>query len=89
MAKNNEIEKISKDTFLIWFSQSNKYIVLNDKLADLIILKSKLTKKEFVEEISKILSIDINDSMKVEADISKLIKDCLKEEKKSLKRVCN
>jgi hypothetical protein len=52
----------------------------------LIILKSKLTKKEFVEEISKILSIDINDSMKVEADISKLIKDCLKEEKEKSKK---
>ena len=70
-------DKIDQDTNIIWFENSNNYIVVNDLINNLILNKLSPSKYLLNNESIKIL----NDKS-IQKEISTLISDC----NKSLKR---
>ena len=76
-------DKIDQDTNIIWFENSNNYIVVNDVINNLILNKLSPSKHPLNNELIKILN---NQSVKEE--ISTLISDCNKTSKgKEIKEV--
>ena len=69
-------EKIDHDTNIIWFENSNKYIIVNDILNNLILNKLSPTKYSLEGESDKLLERPNNLSLKEE--INTLISDCNK-----------
>ena len=52
-------QKISKEDSIVWLKESNKYIVLNSKILQLIKNKSSLSSKDFLQEIYESLNVSI------------------------------
>ncbi len=74
-------DKIDQDTNIIWFENSNNYIVVNDLINNLILNKLSPSKYPLNNESIKILN---NQSVKEE--ISTLISDCSKTSKREEKK---
>ena len=77
-------EKIDSDTNIIWFEKSNKYIIINDLLKNLILNKidnNKYPLNQFSSEINKLES---NNLKTIFNDIDSLLKECNTESKEKI-----
>ena len=71
-------QKISKEDSIVWLKESNKYIVLNSKILQLIKNKSSLSSKDFLQEIYESLNVSIAIAKKIYKDISELLTETKK-----------
>ena len=53
-------QKISEQDSIVWLKNSNKYIVLDSNLLELIYKKSILSSKEFLTQLIKSLNVSIS-----------------------------
>ena len=51
-------QKISKEDSIVWLKASNRYIILNSNILELIKNKSSLSSKDFLGHITKSLNVD-------------------------------
>jgi len=49
---------ISKDNYIVWLKNANRYIVLDSKIFNLLNIKFELSQNDFLIEICKVLNID-------------------------------
>ena len=66
-------QKISKDDSIVWLKKSNKYLVLNSKILQLIKNKSSLSSDDFLVEITESLNVSSGIAKKIDKDISELL----------------
>ena len=66
-------QKISKKEYIVWLKRSNKYIVLDSKILELIKNKSSLSSKDFLVEITKSLNVSSGIAKKIDKDIVDLL----------------
>jgi len=66
-------QKISEQDSIIWLKKSNKYIILNSKILELIKNKSSLSSKDFLQEIIESLNVSSSIAEKIDKDISELL----------------
>ena len=66
-------QKISKEDSIVWLKNSNKYIVLNSNILELIKNKSSLSSKDFLQEINESLNVSISIAKMIDKDISELL----------------
>ena len=66
-------QKISKEDSIVWLKNSNKYIILNSKILQLIKNKSSLSSKDFLLEITESLNVTSSIAKKIDNDISELL----------------
>jgi len=79
-------DKIDQDTNIIWFENSNNYIVVNDVINNLILNKLSPSKHPIKNTLVKKLK-KLN-TQSIEEEISTLISDCNKTSKrKEIKEV--
>ena len=69
------IEQISSNNFLVWLSESNKYIVLDSNILNLIVKKNDFSNSDFLFEIMNVLKVDSVSAEKINNDISDLFID--------------
>ncbi|MCH1484762.1 MAG: hypothetical protein L7T60_00860, partial [Flavobacteriaceae bacterium] len=69
-------DKIDQDTNIIWFENSNKYIIVNDIVNNLILNKLSPSKYSLESESIKLLEKPKNQS--IQEEINTLILDCNK-----------
>jgi len=69
------IEEVSNDTYLAWLRESNKYIVLDSNILNLIVKKKELSNSDFLYEIMNVLKVDSISAEKINNDISDLFID--------------
>ena len=74
-------DKIDQDTNIIWFENSNKYIVVNDVINNLILNKLSPSKHPLNTESIKILN-----NQSIQEEINTLISDCNKTSKRKKKK---
>jgi energy-coupling factor transporter ATP-binding protein EcfA2 len=72
-------DKIDQDTNIIWFENSNKYIIVNDIVNNLILNKLSPSKYSLESESIKLLEKPKNQS--IQEEINTLISDCNKTSK--------
>ena len=77
-------DKIDQNTNIIWFENSNNYIVVNDVINNLILNRLSPTKHPINNESIKILE-KLN-SQSIQEEISNLISDCDKSSKREEKK---
>ena len=66
-------QKISEQDSIVWLKNSNKYIVLDSNLLELIYKKSILSSKEFLTQLIKSLNVSYSVAKKIDKDISELL----------------
>jgi len=66
-------QKISKEDSIVWLKNSNKYIILNSKILELIKDKLSLSSKDFLLEITESLNVTSSIAKKIDNDISELL----------------
>ena len=66
-------QKISEQDSIVWLKNSNKYIVLNSNILELIKNKSSLSSKDFLQEINESLNVSISIAKMIDKDISELL----------------
>ena len=66
-------QKISKEDSIVWLKKSNKYIVLNSNMLDLIKDKSSLSSIDFLQEITESLNVNSSIAKMIDKDISELL----------------
>ena len=71
----NLVQKLSENNYLLWSKNSNKYIVLDSKIFNLINVKSNFTDQVFLNEICNKLNISKNIAKIISSDINDLILD--------------
>ena len=69
------IEQISSNNYLVWLSESNKYIVLDSNILNLIVKKNDFSNSDFLFEIMNVLKVDSVSAEKINNDISDLFID--------------
>jgi len=74
-------EKIDSDTNIIWFEKSNKYIIINDLLKNLILNKIDSIKYPLNQFSSDIDELKPNNLKTIFYDIDSLLKECNVESK--------
>ena len=67
------IQKISKKVYIVWLKRSNKYIILNSKILELIKKKLSLSLKDFLLEITESLNVSSGVAKKIDRDIADLL----------------
>ena len=67
------VQKISNKECIVWLKRSNKYIVLDSKILELIKNKSSLSSKDFLVEITKSLNVSSGIAKKIDKDIEDLL----------------
>ena len=75
-------QKISKEDSIVWLKASNRYLVLNSNILELIKNKSSLSSKDFLGHITKSLNVDVRKAKKINQDISELLLEAKEEELK-------
>ena len=76
-------QKISKEDSIVWLKASNRYLVLNSNILELIKNKSSLSSKDFLGHITKSLNVDVRKAKKINQDISELLLEAKEEELKT------
>ena len=66
-------QKISEDDSIVWLKESNKYIIINSNILELIKKKSDLSSKEFLTHITKSLNVGIRVAKRINKEISELM----------------
>ena len=66
-------QKISEQDSIVWLKNSNKYIILNSKILELIKDKLSLSSKDFLLEITESLNVSSSIAEKIDKDISELL----------------
>ncbi|MDA9356984.1 hypothetical protein N8376_06605 [Flavobacteriaceae bacterium] len=64
---------ISKDNYIVWLKNANRYIVLDSKIFNLLNIKFELSHNDFLIEICKVLNIDSITAEKINIDIEQLL----------------
>ena len=67
------VQKISNNECIVWLKRSNKYIVLDSKILELIKNKYSLSSKDFLVEITKSLNVSSGIAKKIDKDIVDLL----------------
>ena len=67
------VQKISNKECIVWLKRSNKYIVLDSKILELIKNKSSLSSKDFLVEITESLNVSSDIAKKIDKDIEDLL----------------
>ncbi|MDA9338946.1 hypothetical protein N9Q97_02170 [Flavobacteriaceae bacterium] len=75
-------QKISEQDSIVWLKGTNKYIVLDSNILDLIYKKSILSSKEFLAQLIKSLNVSYSVAKKIDKDISELLLEAKEEELK-------
>ena len=75
-------QKISEQDSIVWLKGTNKYIVLDSNILDLIYKKSILSSKEFLAQLIKSLNVSYSVAKKIDKDISQLLLETKKVELK-------
>ena len=75
-------QKISEQDSIVWLKGTNKYIVLDSNLLELIYKKSILSSKEFLTQLIKSLNVSYSVAKKIDKDISQLLLETKKVELK-------
>ena len=63
-------QKISEEDSIVWLKESNKYIILDSTILELIKKKSGLSSKDFSTLITESLNVDASIAKKINKDIS-------------------
>ena len=79
-------QKISNKECIVWLKRSNKYIVLDSKILELIKNKSSLSSKDFLVEITKSLNVSSGIAKKIDKDIVDLLIETKEIELKPFKK---
>ena len=79
-------QKISNKECIVWLKRSNKYIVLDSKILELIKNKYSLTSKDFLVEITKSLNVSSGIAKKIDKDIVDLLIETKEIELKPFKK---
>lgn len=66
-------QKISEQDSIVWLKGTNKYIVLDSNILELIYKKSILSSKEFLAQLIKSLKVSDSVAKKIDKDISELL----------------
>ncbi len=66
-------QKISEQDSIVWLKGTNKYIVLDSNILELIYKKSILSSKEFLAQLIKSLKVSYSVAKKIDKDISELL----------------
>ena len=75
-------QKISKEDSIVWLKKSNKYLVLNSNILELIRNKSSLSSKDFLGHITESLNVSSKKAKRINQDISELLLEAKEEELK-------
>ena len=62
-------QKISEEDSIVWLKESNKYIILNSNILELIKKKSALSSKEFLTLITESLNVGIRVAKRINKEI--------------------
>ena len=76
-------QKISEEDSIVWLKESNKYIILNSNILELIKKKSALSSKEFLTLITESLNVGIRVAKRINKEISELMLETKQAELKS------
>ena len=66
-------QKISEQDSIVWLKGTNKYIVLDSNILELIYKKSILSSKEFLAQLIKSLNVCYSVAKKIDKDILELL----------------
>jgi len=75
-------QKISKEDSIVWLKASNRYIILNSNILELIRNKSSLSLKDFLSHITESLNVSSKKAERINEDISELLLEAKEEELK-------
>lgn len=75
-------QKISKKDSIVWLKASNRYILLNSNILELIRNKSSLSLKDFLSHITESLNVSSKKAERINEDISELLLEAKEEELK-------
>ncbi len=75
-------QKISEKDFIVWLKASNRYIILNSNILELIRNKSSLSLKDFLSHITESLNVSSKKAERINEDISELLLEAREEELK-------
>ena len=75
-------QKISEQDSIVWLKGTNKYIVLDSNLLELIYKKSILSSKEFLTQLIKSLNVSYSVAKKIDKDILELLLESKKVDSK-------
>tara|TARA_Y100000385_G_scaffold274753_1_gene318260 strand:- start:293 stop:1420 length:1128 start_codon:yes stop_codon:yes gene_type:complete len=76
-------QKISEDDSIVWLKKSNKYIIINSNILELVKKKSDLSSKEFLTLITESLNVGVRVAKRINNDISEFILETKQVELKS------
>ena len=76
-------QKISEEDSIVWLKESNKYIILDSNILELIKKKSALSSKEFLTLITESLNVGIRVAKRINKEISELMLETKQAELKS------
>ena len=66
-------QKISEQDSIVWLKGTNKYMVLDSNILELIYKKSILSSKEFLAQLIKSLNVSYSVAKKIDKDILELL----------------
>ena len=75
-------QKISEEDSIVWLKASNRYIILNSNILELIRNKSSLSLKDFLSHITESLNVSSKKAERINEDISELLLEAKEEELK-------
>ena len=75
-------QKISEKDSIVWLKASNRYIILNSNILELIRNKSSLSSKDFLGHITESLNVSSKKAKRINQDISELLLEAKEEELK-------
>ena len=75
-------QKISEKDSIVWIKASNRYIILNSNILELIRNKSSLSSKDFLGHITQSLNVSSKKAERINEDISELLLEAKEEELK-------
>jgi len=75
-------QKISEEDSIVWLKASNRYIILNSNILELIRNKSSLSSKDFLGRITQSLNVSSKKAERINEDISELLLEAKEEELK-------
>ena len=75
-------QKISKKDSIVWLKASNRYIILNSNILELIRNKLSLSLKDFLSHITESLNVSSKKAERINEDISELLLEAKEEELK-------
>ena len=75
-------QKISEEDSIVWLKASNRYIILNSNILELIKNKLSLSSKDFLDHITESLNVSSKKAERINEDISELLLEAKEEELK-------